>query len=1139
MTDEERLEELLDRWEQTQSEGSRRTPEEMCRDCPELLESFRRRLGLLRRVDGFLRDGTPAPPAEPVPGSKRSTAGATPKDRASSGATLPAVPGYEMLGVLGRGGMGVVYKARQVALGRVVALKMIRDGVLAGPRERARFRAEAKAVARLQHPNIVQVHDLGEQDGRPFFTLELCEGGSLDRKLAGKPLDPRKAARLVEVLARAVQAAHQAGVVHRDLKPANVLIARDNVPKITDFGLAKQLDQPGQTGSGAILGTPAFMAPEQAAGRVKEVGPAADVYALGAILYVCLTGRPPFKGATTLDTLRQVTSDAPVPPRRLQPAVPAGLEVVCLRCLEKTPPRRYPSAAALADDLQRFLAGSPTIARPGASRRLRRRAVVALLSAALLLVLGGSAAVIAWRVGVGHARQAEADARQREAAERAEQERRQAEEAEERWVADLLLAIGRDGGPPAAAERAAFRNLAASGDRVRRRFLEEGLRQPNTAARLARRSALVVQAAVGLDADRREKAAALVLAGLSDERADPQVREACLLLGTALGLDARETFRRQATRVAAAALARTTDPGELADLVEWVSADGERPSATAAGCLVDSGLRAGNPQALAVVVRGLMVLSPRLAPPDAAFLVERLLGAMGQTGNVQTLAELARAVGVLAGRLGPEQAELAGRAAVTLLDRTVLPLPTADPKLLAVLARAVAALPGRQAAEKAEKLAGHLLAIAHLQADPGELVEIARAVFVLAERLDAEAGAALAAAASNQVLGTLIRAGQVGQGRLGHRLPATGPADPASVFRLVQVLDRRAERLSSGAGAQGIADAAAGMLMAAAFQPTSPAVADALARVVVRLSARMPSAKAEELASRLVPIAGRTADPHVLAGLVRALAALAARLPPNHPVRLDASLPGRLLDGVDTAADPFALAGLGEAAAALPARAFPEGRVTAGVERLLHVLARTADPYARMALGQAAAALAGHLGPARGPQAAIAAIDSLLDAMTRTDDPDTLADLLRTTGHLLGRLNPEQRRRPAAAALSRAFEGTAAFGQEAEVLAAQLPPADLAALLADPLCVGQGRRLLLRELSVRLGPPLPARAGAAAACAVLQADPFLACAAAGWGAALYPAGRRLFADVWETADYLRAHYPAFDLSGSPSAGSGS
>jgi hypothetical protein len=309
-------------------------------------------------------------------------------------AQYPTIPNYEVLGELGRGGMGVVYKARQTGLNRLAALKVILSGDYAGPEERDRFHREAEAIARLQHPHIVQVYEVGEHGGLPFFSLELCSGGSLADQLDGTPWPAARAAELVRTLAGAMQAAHRANVVHRDLKPANVLLTADGQLKVTDFGLAKKLDEVGHTPTGAIVGTPSYMAPEQAGGKPKEIGPLADVYALGVILYELLTGRPPFKAATSLDTVLQVLSEEPVAPRSLNPAVPRDLETICLKCLEKDPHRRYGSAAALAEELQCWLAGRPISARPvGNAERLwrwgRRNPLVAFLAAtaAFLLVL--------------------------------------------------------------------------------------------------------------------------------------------------------------------------------------------------------------------------------------------------------------------------------------------------------------------------------------------------------------------------------------------------------------------------------------------------------------------------------------------------------------------------------------------------------------------------------------------------------------------------------------------------------------------------------------------------------------------------------------------------------------------------------
>jgi tetratricopeptide (TPR) repeat protein len=327
--------------------------------------------------------------------------------RIASAETPPAEPtepgplaGYELLAEIGRGGMGVVYKARHVRLKRLVALKMILAGIFAGPRDLARLRQEAEAVARLQHPHITQIYAIEEQDGQPFLALELVESVSLHQHLGGKPLSCGAAAGLAETLARAVAYAHQRGVVHRDLKPSNVLMTPDGTPKITDFGLAKLLDAQGPTATEALIGTPNYMAPEQARGRGKDIGPAADIYSLGAILYELLTGHPPFRGGTLLETLDQVRNREPRPPRALRPALPRDLETICLKCLEKEPARRYRRAEELADDLRRFLNHEPIAARPTpwwrrvAKWTRRRPAAAVLLATALALAVGLPAGLV-------------------------------------------------------------------------------------------------------------------------------------------------------------------------------------------------------------------------------------------------------------------------------------------------------------------------------------------------------------------------------------------------------------------------------------------------------------------------------------------------------------------------------------------------------------------------------------------------------------------------------------------------------------------------------------------------------------------------------------------------------------------------
>ena len=341
----DRVLELLVEWEERRRAGQTPSPQELCPDDPQLQAELAARIARRRQLQAMFdmptqADGSPAG-EQPPP-------------------ALPQVAGYEIQEVLGHGGMGVVYKARQLGLNRLVALKMVLAGINASPQDLARFRAEAEAVAQLQHPNIVQIYEIGEQNGCPFLALEYVGGGSLAAQLDGTPIAPRQAAELVLALARAVQHAHETGIVHRDLKPANVLLQPDGTPKITDFGLAKRsASDHARTETGTILGSPSYMAPEQATGRTHDIGPATDIYALGVILYELLTGRPPFKGASLLETIEQVRENDPVPPRFLQPKTPRDLETICLKCLEKQPRRRYAAAADLAADLRAFLHDEP------------------------------------------------------------------------------------------------------------------------------------------------------------------------------------------------------------------------------------------------------------------------------------------------------------------------------------------------------------------------------------------------------------------------------------------------------------------------------------------------------------------------------------------------------------------------------------------------------------------------------------------------------------------------------------------------------------------------------------------------------------------------------------------------------------
>jgi hypothetical protein len=564
----------------------------------------------------------------------------------------PTVPGYEIIGELGRGGMGVVYRARQTALKRVVALKMVLSGDRASPQELARFRREAEAVARLRHANIVQVHEVGAYDGRPFFSLEFVDGGTLATRLRDGLPDPKDAAALAEKLARAMHAVHRCHVVHRDLKPANVLLTADGTPKITDFGLAKKLDEDtGHTHSGAVMGTPSYMAPEQASGGAARTTPRADVYALGAILYECLTGRPPFRAATVAQTLRQVIEDEPVAPRRLSPAVPRDLETICLMCLRKDPARRYPTANDLAEDLRRLLALEPIQARPvGRAERAakwarRNRALTAALIVFTLAVLI-SAALAVWATRLGTDLQ-ESNQKLGEA---------ESQRTVQKWLAPQGLQAGTDVSLLDGEVEALWDMAGTQEDPLRILFVQEAIREPATTRQLSNRRAFALHAAVGLSQRRRGAVERVLVERLQAEGIPAgQQTDLALALAALGGLSAEAASR--AGPVITRRMSEEKSPDELRTLAEALPAVAARldakDAAPAAATLLQAMNDAEDRLVLRELARSLPVVAARLEPGDA---VNTLLRAMRGVKDPAALSSLAGGLSAAAARLEPGDA---------------------------------------------------------------------------------------------------------------------------------------------------------------------------------------------------------------------------------------------------------------------------------------------------------------------------------------------------------------------------------------------------------------------------------------------------------------------------------------------------
>jgi serine/threonine protein kinase len=935
-----------------------------------------------------------------------------------------SVPGYEILGELGRGGMGVVYRARQVKLDRLVALKMILAAGHAGEAHLARFRTEGEAIARLQHPNIVQVHEVGEQGGLPYFTLEYCSGGTLKDRLNGTPLPPQDAAMLVGTLARAVDVAHRHNIIHRDLKPANVLLTDDGTPKITDFGLAKKLDDDsGQTQSGAVMGTPSYMAPEQAGGQGKQLGPATDIYALGAILYECLTGRPPFKAATIIDTLQQVVVDEPVPPTQLQSRTPRDLETICLKCLRKESGRRYESAAALADDLRRFVEGRPILARPvGQLERMtkwvRRNRILAGMSAALILaLLLGTAGSLGFGIEANKkaelAKKNEDDATTKgdKLAIANEDLDRSRQRLERTLARSLLRPLGAPIQPNQPIpplndqEIESLWELASSReDQFCVLFVEEGLQRPLARRQLRARGAVALHAAVGLNENRRKQVEdvlrkRLQTSGITkDEQSDVAIMLADLggldpalavQVGATLLSNLSPTMDFPASQVSAqylstvasrmeakdgaellvAAMKQVTYPAvvhilldRLAVLANRLEAkEAERICTPLAAIIASLMLNPRNDQQAAILAPGLAAITPQMDARESARVFSNALGKSPGPAASVVLREVLTAV-VL---------RMDGLEAVALLGQA-MGQSSNGISLSPVLEAMARQLDGKAAGQAAESLTRTM----NQTANPVALSELARGLIAVAVRMEPGEGAAKLAWAM------------------------TKTSDARVLRSLAESLSLVAAKMEPKEAAL-VCDQAAGTLSDAMNKVPNPMSVASLSQGISVLIPRMEPKPGALVCSHAVDALSkamtRTGAFPELEALSQALSSLAASMEPKEAATI-------LKRTMNTTTQTNALYWLAIGLSAVAARMEPMDAVAT----LAEVHSKTADSHVLRTLSDLLAAEAARLEPKDSAVVCAQAAATVTLAMSKTTDPRALVSLSQGLSALALRMEAKE-----------------------------------------------------------------------------------------------------------------------------------